>query len=81
MAADDSSEEEYELLIGHLDPLEENSGVVKRLDNLGFIIGSSKKEEENLKFALTNFQRENKLNQTADADQMTKDKLKHRHGS
>ena len=79
--ADDSSEEEYELLIGHLDPLEESSGVEKRLDNLGFLIGSSEKQTENLKSALTNFQRKNELTQTADADQATKEKLKQMHGS
>lgn len=79
--ADDSSEEEYELLIGHLDPLEESSGVAERLDNLGLLIGSSGKQEENLKSALTNFQRKNELSKTGEADKITVEKLKQLHGS
>ena len=78
---ENSNEEEYELLIGHLDPLEEDSGVVKRLDNLGFLIGASGDLTEERKNALANFQRKNELPQTADADQTTREKLKQMHGS
>lgn len=73
---DNSNEEEYELLIGHLDPLEENPGVAKRLDNLGFLIGSSENKDGELKSALAKFQHKNDLSKTGEGDQNTLNKLK-----
>ena len=78
---DNSSEEEYELLIGHLDPLEENQGVIKRLDNLGFFIGSTENKDDELKSALAKFQHKNDLSKTGESDKNTLDKLKQMHGS
>ena len=78
---DNSNEEEYELLIGHLDPLEENPGVIKRLDNLGFLIGSSENKDGELKSALAQFQHQNDLSKTGEGDRNTLDKLKLMHGS
>ena len=54
-------EEEYELLLGHLNPIEENSGVVGRLSNLGFFFGLDDSEDDALKYALKGFQNKNTL--------------------
>lgn len=81
LSPDTSNEEEYELLIGHLDPLEETAGVIKRLDNLGFLIGSNENKDDELKSALAKFQDKNDLPKTGEGDQNTLDKLKQMHGS
>ena len=70
-------EEEYELLLGHLDPIEEDSGVNGRLSNLGFFFGSDEdQDEEAVKYALEGFQNKNGLTQTGEADAATINKLK-----
>ena len=74
--------EEYELLLGHLDPLEENSGVADRLQNLGFCFGFDEDEDdEALKYAVEGFQNKYELPETGAVDAATLDKLKQIHGS
>jgi len=69
------------LKLGHLDPLEELSGVKQRLANLGFDCGeTSEKPTPELKAALVAFQEKHALSVTGDADKETKDKLGELHG-
>ncbi|NNF00457.1 MAG: peptidoglycan-binding protein [Pyrinomonadaceae bacterium] len=69
--------ETYPVRIGDLDPLEKDSGIQQRLNNLGFSCGSEDGEiSEQTKEALKKFQAEYKLKVTGEADSATKAKLK-----
>lgn len=74
-------QEEFELLLGHLDPLEENSGITDRLQNLGFFFGLEDEDKDAMKYAIEGFQSRNELEETGEADAATIDKLKQLHGS
>ncbi len=74
-------QEEYELDLGGVDPIDETRGVQARLKNLGFDCGPvdgvmSEKTQE----ALKAFQAQYGLAVTGEGDQLTKDKLKQVHG-
>jgi len=75
------NKEEFQLDLGHLDPIEEVSGVQARLNNLGFDCG---KVDEILgpktETAINDFQKQNKLKITGKIDQQTRDKLKQVYG-
>lgn len=73
---------EYDLDLGHLDPIDEITGVQARLNNLGFecgetdgILGSRTEG------ALAKFQKMNGLSQTGTIDDQTRNKLVEVHGS
>ena len=75
-------ERQFTLALGHLDPATTVSGVADRLNHLGY--GSVPHQNETtpeLVEAIRNFQRDNGLNVTGDADKATQDKLKNLHGS
>lgn len=74
-------EEEYELLLGHLDPPEKKSGVADRLQNLGFFFDFEDEDDEAVKYALEGFQGKYELTETGEADAATVNKLKELHGS
>lgn len=74
-------EEEYELLIGHLDPPEKKPGVTDRLQNLGFFFDFEDEDDEAIKYALAGFQGKYELAETGEADAATVNKLKELHGS
>jgi len=63
------------LNLGHLDPVEEVSGVKQRLANLTFDCGSGDGETPELAAALRSFQLKNGLEVTGKIDQATKDEL------
>jgi hypothetical protein len=67
--------EELALMIGHMDPVTEESGIAKRLEHLGF--GSP---ESSLAGAVRVFQATRNLPQTGVVDQETLDALTHAHG-
>lgn len=68
---------EYPLNLGHLDPIEEVSGIQQRLNNLQFCCGQEDGElGESTKAALKEFQRENGLQETGQPDPPTCEKLK-----
>ncbi|MDH4267528.1 MAG: peptidoglycan-binding protein [Deltaproteobacteria bacterium] len=74
--------EEYELRLGHLDPIDQNSGVQQRLKNLGFecgqvdgVVGPQTQE------AIRAFQAKHKLEETGELNEATREKLKSEHGS
>ena len=66
----------YELSLGHLDPIDEVSGVQGRLFGLGYYDGAINGQfDEKTKEALRTFQRSNKLDATGEADEETKSLL------
>lgn len=69
------------LLLGHLDPLSDVSGVKHRLANLGFDSGDQTDEATpDLAAALRAFQEKHGLQVTGEIDQPTRDKLRELHG-
>jgi len=73
---EDDSPITCELAIGHLDPVDEVSGVKSRLNNLGFTCGSEDDSIDQLtRTALKEFQKAFGLNVTGDIDGSTKAKL------
>ena len=72
--------EQYPVRIGHLDPVDELTGVQQRLNNLGFTCGSEGGElDEGTQAALRSFQSKCKLNVSGEPDDATKAKLKELH--
>ena len=72
---------EIPLLIGHLDPVEEQSGQVARLNNLGYEAGDPQKpDKEIFRCAVEEFQCDQKISITGDCDPATQAKLKSVHG-
>jgi len=68
--------EQYPVNIGHLNPIDEISGVQQRLNNLGFQAGDEGGQmNDSLKSALTAFQTKYKLNPSGEIDGATKAKL------
>lgn len=73
--------EEIPLKIGVMDPIDECSGIQKRLGNLGYDCGKFTVEmNEATAAALRGFQGDNDLDVTGEIDQPTKDKLLELHG-
>jgi N-acetylmuramoyl-L-alanine amidase len=76
------SRDEYVLDLGHIDPVDEISGVQSRLNNLGFICGETDgvlglKTE----YALRAFQRKQDLTESGEIDDATKTRLVEIYGS
>jgi N-acetylmuramoyl-L-alanine amidase len=67
----DGTSEEWELLIGHMDPLDEESGVTARLQNLGFF-----RADGTLAAAVSAFQQRVGLEVTGVIDDAFREKLK-----
>jgi hypothetical protein len=76
-------EQEIELHLGGLDPVDTPRGMAQRLSNLGFGVfgGEAEVTEADLTEPLQNFQRNQALEATGRADRTTQDKLKEAHGS
>lgn len=72
-----------DVFIGHLDPVEEETGVRGRLSNLGYLIGEIEDADdvEELSFALEEFQADYELAVTKEIDDATRAKLVEVHGS
>jgi len=69
----------WRLAIGHLDPVDTDSGLQQRLSNLGYWpAGEASKAA--LAYCLRAFQQHHDLEVTGEADQTTRDKLKEVHG-
>ena len=72
---------EVPLLIGHLDPIDEESGQIARLNNLGYEAGDTgKSDPDRFKSAVEEFQCDNKLTVDGICDAATQAKLKEIHG-
>lgn len=74
-------EMELEVKIGHLDPHDKDSGWIGRLKNLGYHSGSATDPDDlRLRYAVEEFQCDNKLPVTGKLDAATSSKLKEIHG-
>ena len=73
--------EEYTVRLGHLDPIDEISGVQQRLSNLGADCPTTGEMDDKTKAALTNFQARHKLDKTGEIDDATRQKLLEECGS
>lgn len=69
------------LNIRAMDPIEEISGVCKRLNNLGYPCPIEERITQPVADALRAFQRKNGIEETGEADGNTRDHLKKAHGS
>lgn len=71
-----------DLRIGHLDPVDEETGLRARLSNLGYLIGAieAADEVEELRFALQEFQADHDLPCTGQPDAATLSALRDAHG-
>jgi hypothetical protein len=69
----------WSLAIGHLDPVDTDSGLQQRLSNLGYW-PAGESDPAVLPFGLRAFQKDHDLDVTGEADQATRDKLKEVHG-
>jgi hypothetical protein len=76
----EESGDEYQLMIGDMDPIDEPSGVRKRLEHLGYLRGPEA-DEEALRGALCAFQAAQTIAVTGEPDQTTCDALVSAHGS
>lgn len=74
--------EEYDLMLGEMDPIDSLGGVQARLENLGFDTGGEEAcAEETTRQALRNFQERYGLPVTGEPDPSTRNKLNELHGS
>ena len=73
--------EEYEVELGHLDPLNEITGIQKRLKNLGFDCQETNQMDDKTKAAVANFRSKHNLEGNSLIDQTLIEKLKTVHGS
>jgi hypothetical protein len=77
-----ADEEIYTVKLGHLDPIEETSGVQARLLHLGFYDGEVDGQPgARTRDAILEFQRAHELSDTGELDDDTKTHLRERHGS
>ncbi len=80
----ESGGEEYQILLSHLDPIDEISGIQARLNNLGYnrVVGDTDGElGPETTAALRAFQREHNLPVTGELDDATRSELEAAHGS
>jgi hypothetical protein len=76
------SEEEYELSLGHIDPITEVSGVQARLSNLGYYFGEvSGAMDPKTRGALWRFQSNAGMNPTGELDDETRAALQQAYGA
>ena len=70
----------YKLDLGHMDPIDTDSGVAGRLRNLGYACSENPDADE-LANAVRDFQADEKLSQKNGLDDATRERLKKVHGS
>ncbi len=71
----------YPVQIGHIDPIDTDSGVAARLKNLGYYNGPPGASKESWAPALQQFQKDSGLEPTGELDEATTGKLKDVHGA
>jgi hypothetical protein len=74
--------EVFDLGVGHMDPIDTDSGVSLRLSNLGFpvTIHAGQPDPDSLAAAVRKFQAKNDLEETGEVDQQFRDTLKDQAG-
>ncbi len=75
------NEEEYDLDLGTVDPINTATGVQQRLENLGFLKPGAGNSADALAAAVSSFQEKNRLPVTGEVDAATQNKLLQEHGS
>lgn len=79
---EETRQEQIDLRIGHLNPIDEISGVKQRLNSLGFYCGSEDDElDEIFQGALLSFQAKHGLEETGELDDATRNRLGEVYGS
>lgn len=79
---EDYPKEEYDLHLGHLDPVTELCGVKMRLNNLGFYSGDPDQPHDDItRRAICSFQDVHKLPVTGEIDDVLRSQLVSEHGS
>jgi len=73
--------EEYELALGKLDPVTEESGFAARLENLGFLSDAADLSQGELEEATRAFQKEHEVDETGKPDSQTMERLREIYGS
>jgi N-acetylmuramoyl-L-alanine amidase len=74
-------EKKFQCPFGSMDPIQEPSGVIRRLNNLGFFCGSGDTSSPGFKAPLSLFQENFGLPITGELDDATRAKLEEAHGS
>jgi hypothetical protein len=81
----DETGEEYPIMIGDMDPVEEHSGIWKRLEHMGYLsrldIGPDGAAPAALRRAIESFQAANGIEVTGALDEATREALVKHHGS
>ncbi len=77
----DNQEQEHELELGHLDPIEELTGVQARLQNLGYDCPLNGELDELTEIAVKRFQQQHELEPTGEPDEQTRARLQDEHNS
>lgn len=78
----ESQEEEYNLRLGYLDPMDEVTGLQVRLKNLGIYTGEINGQiDAGTIQAIREFQRQKGLEETGESDEATRQQLEELHGS
>jgi N-acetylmuramoyl-L-alanine amidase len=72
---------EFDLRIGHLDPIDTPPGQRARLENLRYFAGYSETDTEQLRWAVEEFQCEHGMRATGICDAATQSKLEQAHGA
>ena len=79
---EEEDEDEYDLRLAHLDPVDTLRGAEQRLENMGFAVGNTDGAmDEQTRSALRNYQGSKEIEVTGKLDQATMDQLKQDHGS
>lgn len=71
----------YTIQLGHIDPIDTDSGVAARLKNLGYYNGPPGASKESWAPGLKTFQTDHGLEPTGEVDEATAGKLKEAHGA
>jgi hypothetical protein len=79
-ASDDHPEQRFKVKVGFLDPIDETAGLLERLQNLGYCTPDVADDEEAQKAAIEEFQHDNGVTLSGEADDATKSKLTEIHG-
>lgn len=77
----EGEEQEHELNLGHLDPIEELTGVQARLKNLGYGCAVDGQLSEQTREAIKKFQLERSLDATGEPNDATRERLQKEHQS
>ena len=78
----DGNTEEYEIPLGHIDPIDEVSGIQERLHNLGYDCGRIDGQlGDKTSTLIKHFQQQQGLEETGEINDATKQKLLEIHGS